>query len=910
MTTHGLGFARAAALSMLLAMLLFGQARATDPSDRTFHFDIPAGALSQALRSFGQTAGEQIIFTEDLVSGISFKGLKGDFPADTVLKKLLEGTGLAAERSPTGVLMIRRAPPVSTNGSSIPSDAVAHDQQKEGKKGSSGAFLTPQAAPGQNQVSPTVEPPGTLPQEENRKAQIEEVVVTGTYLHNSTPISPILTLTQAELVDQGYARLDQALDQIPQNFRGAVAEDSNPITAAGNGASNNYSYSSGVNLRGLGPGATLVLLNGERVAPTAYGQSVDISQIPLSVIDRVELLTDGASAIYGSDAIGGVVNIVTKTDYSGFTMGARSSASEGKAPNYGGSATYGANWDAGNAVLSADYDQRNPLFARNRSFTATLPDPTMLLPQQETLSLYGAARQRFADDSEFSSTLLGSRREYEVSDVFNGVVIDDRGQAKQLNASIQYQRRLSPHWLSAIIGQYSVERDTDVESDPPQIFTRGVTYDVPSLEVRADGEVITTRAGAVRLAIGGLAREESFEWENGTVAGGVVQPQPTVELSRHIDSAYGELQIPVFSPENGVALFRQLTLDAAVRYDHYSDFGGSANPKYSLLWAPLDSLSMHASYAASFRAPTLFDLNPNGSSGYVWDATDPSSPGGTRTTFLIDGTNPDLMAEKADTYSMGLSWSRPENPAVSADLSYFSIAYRQKIDHLLDEGFFDNVITNASQLGPFVNLNPTLSEVNAALTAPGRTIINFTGNPYTPASILAIANIGFVNVGVSHVSGLDGSARYKVESPAGRFSVDVSGSYFIKYQDRITPTSAEFIVLNTPYNPMRFRGKLNLGWHLNAWGANARVNYASAYDNANDPSCSTPGCTVSAWTTMDLSGSYSKRGLRVSLDVANLFNRNPPFVYQQGGLYYDPTNANPLKRAVALTITRAWGDAH
>src|SRR5262245_4171928 len=82
--------ARVAAQVALLAMIGAGLARAAELPGRTFHFDIPAGALSQALRSFGQTAGEQIIFTEDLVSGMSFAGLQGDFTADAALHRLLD----------------------------------------------------------------------------------------------------------------------------------------------------------------------------------------------------------------------------------------------------------------------------------------------------------------------------------------------------------------------------------------------------------------------------------------------------------------------------------------------------------------------------------------------------------------------------------------------------------------------------------------------------------------------------------------------------------------------------------------------------------------------------------------------------------------------------------------------------
>ena len=86
------------ALIGMICLVFLSHLEPVRAADRTYHFDIPAEALSQALRTFGQTAGEQIIFTEDLVSGLTFKGLRGDFTADVALRQLLEGSGLIAEQ--------------------------------------------------------------------------------------------------------------------------------------------------------------------------------------------------------------------------------------------------------------------------------------------------------------------------------------------------------------------------------------------------------------------------------------------------------------------------------------------------------------------------------------------------------------------------------------------------------------------------------------------------------------------------------------------------------------------------------------------------------------------------------------------------------------------------------------------
>src|SRR3546814_10273297 len=80
---------------------------------------------------------------------------------------------------------------------------------------------------------------------------------------------------------------------------------------------------SALNLRGLGPDATLTLFNGHRVAYDAIGQGVDISAVPLAAVDRIEVLTDGSSALYGSDAVGGVANVILRRDYDGAVASAR-----------------------------------------------------------------------------------------------------------------------------------------------------------------------------------------------------------------------------------------------------------------------------------------------------------------------------------------------------------------------------------------------------------------------------------------------------------------------------------------------------------------------------------------------------------------------------------------------------------
>ncbi len=139
--------------------------------------------------------------------------------------------------------------------------------------------------------------------------QIEEVVVTGSRIRRTdlTSMSPISVFDEAALDRQGSTTLERFFVSLP-SVSGADF---------GSGVNNGTAGWSTVSLRGLGPTRTLVLLNGNRMASAGVNGFVDLNLIPSSLIERVEVLRDGASTIYGSDAIAGVVNLITKSDFDG-----------------------------------------------------------------------------------------------------------------------------------------------------------------------------------------------------------------------------------------------------------------------------------------------------------------------------------------------------------------------------------------------------------------------------------------------------------------------------------------------------------------------------------------------------------------------------------------------------------------
>src|SRR5882762_8115740 len=154
-------------------------------------------------------------------------------------------------------------------------------------------------------------------------AQLEEVVVTGSRIPvpaNITATSPITIVSGEDIQLQGHTDVSDVINQLPQNIIGAGADfgnTSSPLTSTGGFTT--------VDLRGLGPQRTLVLVNGRRLGagdPSTTNQNVapDIDQIPAPLIERVDVVTGGASATYGSDAIAGVVNFILKKNFQGLQI--------------------------------------------------------------------------------------------------------------------------------------------------------------------------------------------------------------------------------------------------------------------------------------------------------------------------------------------------------------------------------------------------------------------------------------------------------------------------------------------------------------------------------------------------------------------------------------------------------------
>ncbi len=195
--------------------------------------------------------------------------------------------------------------------------------------------------------------------------EVERIAVTGSRIKRVTMegANPIQVITRQDLEVSGISNMGDMLQEIPSV---AGAGTNSAINNGGAGAIR-------VSLRGLGSARTLVLLNGRRIVASGSGAnaSVDLSTIPTAIVKQVEVLKDGASAIYGSDAIGGVVNIITRSDFEGFEFNAGydigTEESDGETKNF--DVTIGFAGDKGNAVVNAYYVQQGAQWSGDRDWS-------------------------------------------------------------------------------------------------------------------------------------------------------------------------------------------------------------------------------------------------------------------------------------------------------------------------------------------------------------------------------------------------------------------------------------------------------------------------------------------------------------------------------------------------------------
>ena len=340
-----------AALTLFFALAGASWGRA---NERVTEFNIPPQSLDSALIAFSKQANVQISVAASSIAGIRTAGVVGSFTPSAALGRILSETGLgfSAIGDRTYAVALLRA-------SARMSGGIAPEQK---------TLAQPNILQHQNEsASPAPQVPSANAGPSAREEQdtLGELVVTGTHIRGERPVGAnLIVIGREEIEQQGLATIPEVLRVLPQNFPGGVREET-PRQG------NNAAFSSAPNLRGLGPEATLVLVNGRRMpVGGTNGSFTDISGIPLAALERIEVLTDGASAIYGADAVGGVINLILRKNYSGAeTRGRVGGVTDGDAKEYQAAQSVGGAWGALSGVFSYEYYEREALAKATREQT-------------------------------------------------------------------------------------------------------------------------------------------------------------------------------------------------------------------------------------------------------------------------------------------------------------------------------------------------------------------------------------------------------------------------------------------------------------------------------------------------------------------------------------------------------------
>jgi iron complex outermembrane recepter protein len=847
------------------------------------HFDLPAQPLAQSLEAIGRATHIDIGFDSSRVAGLTAPAVSADLTVDDALARVLIGTGLRPKRLNDHTIVI-----------------VAEAETSE---------------------------VGPAESKEEATDQLTEVVVTGSHIRGETPAgSQLKVYTREDLDQSGAATLDEFARIIPQNFSntdGLSGFASNAYLASFSSATANISNGAAFNIHGLGPSATLTLVDGHRIAPSgSTGSFTDISQIPLSAIDHVEILSDGASAIYGTDAVAGVVNIITKKDYDGAETNVRyGDSTQGGAGEVTASQLVGKSWGSGNGLLTYEYDDQVGLDASQRSYIPSQGGPYSLLPESRRNSVLVTGNQAAGADTTVSVEGIYSDRTSSyantVASSISTSVSAYRSEERQSGLTLSADHALTHDWHISLSVDYSrlqqfwsQAENTSSSGASPLTYVESLDATTQLVEggLLANGSLFPLPGGLVKSALGADFRREQFG-EGAAGAGTVSTPNE----HRNVSSAFGEIAVPLIGEANRLPGARRVDFSAAVRYDDYSDFGSTTNFKLGMNWEPLAGLSLKGTFGTSYQAPLLSQLYAPVLS-YTFDFPDAASSSGVTDTLYRLGGNPDLGPEKSRAYTAGFDLKPDAIPALELSANYFNIDFR---DRLQTPPVTSINALFTSLLAPFIERNPPLSVVEAAFDSP-----TFVGDlaGQGPQGVKAIFNAVTANIASTRESGLDLTAAYRLRTDYGQVGFAMDVTHLIRNDFQVVSGGPVDALLNAFGQPPKWKGRGGLTWTEGPFTAAAFVNYVNGYQDslfASAPPISewVTGDLYFAFKTRDLWPSFVLRNLTAALTVSNVTDKRPPYVGipvsdlapGQNPLPFDAANASPVGRLVTLQVTKAWG---
>ena len=761
----------------------------------------------------------------------------------------------------------------------------------------------------------------------DEQTAVEEVVVTGT---RTTGRSRLDTLAPVDVVTAKNLQQRGATD-IATALAATVPSISFPRPSNTDGTD----AIRPVVLRGMGPDQTLVLVNGARRHTSALinvngsvgrgSAAVDLNAIPTSAIDRIEVLRDGASAQYGSDAIAGVVNlrlreadhggglVVTYGEYvtqlDGFYGGKRNITDGASATVAGwqgfklgsdGFLTVSAQYRDLDPTNRADFDPRvSPARVTGRTGDPKTKDVSVYLNAAKPLAAgweaYGWYGYQQRDANSAASYRLppqnangSNSADYNqsVPSIFpNGYLPLLTTNTEDVTAAVGLRGELAGFKIDSNLVYGKNDIDFGVENtvnptygtvSPTKFAAGGVTYDQLTYGLDASREFDVGLAGPLNVAFGLEARRESYEINAGEVASYARGPV-TFAADGVTRLTFGSRGFSGFTPSNQVDVDRhaigvyldlegkltdKLSFGVAGRYEDYSDFGSSTTGKLSARYDFSPSFALRGGVSTGFRAPSLQQQYFTATSiTYVAQAL----PGGGTTLVPFEsGTYPSISP-------VGLALGGKPLKAEDSTNYSLGLVYRKGAFELTVDSYQidvdDRVVLSESFSNAVGASNPNAAQIGALLAQYGTTAARF-----------------FINGVDTSTKGVDVVARYRInDEQAGTFDLTLAGNLndFSVEKTPVTTTLATPQSLFARQATLRFekgtpRQKLTAqaDWSKDQWGATLRSTF---YGDVLAPGTANDGSTD--WHTgksgvIDAEARYTfPIGLTASVGADNLFDQ-------------------------------------
>lgn len=829
--------------------------------EQKLNWNLEQQNLDAALRAIGRTTSHDIIFPAEAVKGHRAPALNGTYTALEAVKIVLKGTSwTAVERD--GAILIRER-------SSKVAGEVNHD------------------------------------------AANTEIVVTGSLIAGVASPSPMQVINRERMLDNGYNSLGEAIRALPV----ASGAGQNPGIGQNvpESVGSNLGGGTSINLRGLGSDATITLLNGHRLAFNTAVQSIDISAIPLAAVERMEIVTDGASAIYGSDAIAGVANIILRKDYRGLTTRAYWGAStDGGNVQQNYSVTGGTTWKTGGFILAYDFGHSTPILSSQRGYAAARSPGLTLYPGFDRHNMLFSGHQDLVPGVTFSIDGLYGERTTDRA-FASSVAGDYRIQGlrrvtetRTLSVAPNISLDVSNSWKVNFSGVYATDR-TLAKSDDywNSVLTRTeLCYcnKAFSVEGIAQGTLFDLGAGAIKAALGGGYRKNFLHSYNRLVENG-----QSIRASQ--DNRYGFLEInaPIVRSDVSGAFLQSLILNGAVRYEDYPGIGDVATPKLGAVLSTGYGMMFKVSWGKSFKAPTLYQLHSvRGASVYnigVFGGT--GFPAGT-VGLYSGGGNPDSKPERSTNWTASAILQPAISPHSKIEITYYSIRYRNRI--VTPVTYITQALSNPIY-ADLVSLNPTGDEINAALD--GALFFNNSSSSWNPAKVGAIIYSQYANAARQKIDGVDISLSHHADiGQMGDISFWANASY-IESQQRLSALQPDTELAGTLFFPPHLRGSAGFTWDHGPFRLTPILNYIGGVEDRR----ATVTYDVASMTTFDLTARLKIdssmpvfRGMDLSLSAQNIFNNKPSVIAttQVSQAPYDSANYSPWGRYISFSISKSW----